>query len=420
MKRSLIPAFLGALALVVLATAQAGAMGVTTWTYRFVGGEGGATPLVDAGRLWWAGTNSHSRAARKVTYGLNSRRLDGGAIQRLRLELPEPPPPVPMKGYPEGSPATCKRDGVGVNALAIADGEALVTGEFYTHFYDDVCPRAPLVARYSTVDGASLPVPFPEIRLAPFAFPWITRVPAVFPARADGGTPVGDWRTGPTATVVPSGGRSLQTTRRFTGWTEGSTPGFGRDAWSGAPGWDLFRVIETASGETVYTVTAEQLVRRATSGRAVAEPPRLLPDGSLAVRVQRTSGTGLGPVHVTATGAVRRVGRRLPRATVANTMVAYGRTFVETAGGRWVGRPGRRVQTCGGLWITSATGRRGRLLGRLRERPTPRSSLPLFWDGRSALWFYRSRADEPRNSVRVDTGLKRLRLSPRDLPGCRG
>lgn len=405
---------------VALAAAPAGAKDVSTWTRRFVGGERGASPLVDAGRVWWTAALGGSRAAGGVPYGLNSRALGGGAIRRLRLELPAAPPPVPIPGYPEGSPATCTRGGVGVDAVAVADGEAFITGGFSTAYYEDVCPRAPFAARYSTIDGASLPVPFPEIRLAPFAFPWITRVPAVFPARSDGGTPVGDWRTGPTVTDVPPGGRSLQTTERFTGWIEGRTPGFGRDAWNDAPGWDLFRVVDTASGETVYTVTAEQLVRRATSGRAVADPPRLLEDGSLAVRVQRKGGAGLGPVHVTATGAVRRVGPRLPRATVADTMVAYGRAFVETNGGRWVGRPGRRVQTCGGLWITSTTGRRGRLLGRFRDRPTPRSSLPLFWDGRSALWFYSSGVNEPRDSIRVDTGLKRLPLSARDLPGCRG
>lgn len=423
MKRLLATFVVGALvcAAVVLAgaAAPAAAKGVTTWTHRFVGGERDATPKVDAKRVWWSTTIAGSRAADGLPYGLNSRSLGGGVVRRLRLELPAAPPPVPMKGYPEGSPATCTRDGVGVDAVAIADGEAFITGSFSTAYYDDVCPRAPFAARYSAVDGASLPVPFPEVRLAPFAFPRITRVPALFPARPDGGIPVGGWRTGPTATVLPSDGRSLQTTERFTGWTEGSTPGFGHDAWSGAPGWDLFRVVDTASGETIYTVTAKQMVRRATNGRAVADPPRLLEDGSLAARVRRTSGTGLGPVHVTAAGVVRRVGPRLPRATVADTLVAYGRGFVETVGGRWVGRPGRRGQTCGGLWITSTTGRSGRLLGRFRERPTPRSSLPLFWDGRSALWFYSSGVNEPRDSIRVDTGLKRLRLSPRDLPGCR-
>lgn len=155
-------------------------------------------------------------------------------------------------------------------------------------------------------------------------------------------------------------------------------------------------LIDAATGKVRYAVDLQKAARAA-GGTLSSDQPRVMPDGSLALRIYRNSGShSLRPTTIDPNGKIVTFGRALRRVDDLTTIVGRGRVIVATDSSTTCRRAADRRD---GTWVISRDGKRGRRLGT--------GYGALHWDGQALIG----------SSVR--RGVDRLRLRTGNIPGCR-
>lgn len=371
-------------------------------------------PYVWNGRVWWVeGTSSRS-----VRYVLYSRTLRSGRLRSTPLETSALPRPegTNSEGYPFNS--------LSAAAAMSKDGRLVLQGTWGTdpnltdpHQPSGDSARVGVLASFDRTSGRLVALQQPPVTAgdnprqpSELLVGW----PAVAYDRSVSGLagqPSTAWQLFDPLTRTPFAGHGSRVAGSFVlGYSvvgrTGRSPSYEGESWANGQGY--LRVASLATDRERYRLRATALRRAAGADSRSTVLVALMANGSLRVDVQRGRGHGLYPVSVDQRGRVRRVGGRLKRASAVSTVTGSGRTFMRVRSPR---------ASCRGLWLTDVAGRRGRRLASpdgLRGRGY---EVPLFWDGRYAVWrTIGTGRQEDREGVRVDAHLRHLALRTRGTP----
>lgn len=358
---------------------------------------------------------------------MESRALDGGAVRRVQLQVEGLEPPSPRT--PEGAFLFPVRQ---IEDLRIRDGRLFVTGSWKTLASGATDGSAETISTegLSVVYDAStgrvlrqerplrpLPVGSSSPSPARYGLAWgapATRAPFLGPAYGYGGVLSDPWTLAPFGSVatVVAGQYGLR-------WSPDQSPSMApeaRNGWSRNGG--TIAVSDMVTGKARYQVKARPVRQASTSSHSARASTSwlmpLAPDGSLRITVERTRGAGLKVVGVDSEGRIRRLTPTLRRATRVSSVVGYGRAFSYVFGFR---KSGGKARACEGVWVTDRAGRRGRKLDlRAFARRTGAIDVPVWWDGRYAVWV--GFTEQYRVVVHAQD-LHGLRLRRSERPSCR-